>query len=465
MRQDRIDIIFETDTFSNIQNIPKNNQSFVLYWMQQSQRVEYNHALLYAINEANQYDLPLVVFFGVSESYPEANERHYVFMIEGLCEVELRLKAMGITFLLLRGSPQQSIIELLGKSVILIMDKGYLTLQRKWRSEVAQKAREMGVSRCVQIESDLIIPVETTSQKEEYMARTLRTKIEKYLIQADTEFKLPDINQKGEIELKDLKVLQVDAYKTWIPSLLIDHSIKKSDYFTGGRSHALKLLDEFIFEKLEYYAESNSPANEYTSKMSLYLHFGQISSLEIYQRLQMLHESDESKKKFIEQLIVRRELAYNYCYYRQGYDKFETMTNPWAYITMALHRQDTRKYIYTKEELINGNTHDPYFNAAMLEMVKTGFMHGYMRMYWCKKIIEWSKTHEEAYRTALELNNAYFIDGRDPNSYTGIAWCFGLHDQGFRERDVFGKLRFMSADGLKKKFNMEYYIQRIRELK
>ena len=130
------------------------------------------------------------------------------------------------------------------------------------------------------------------------------------------------------------------------------------------------------------------------------------------------------------------------------------MTDGWAYQTMAMHRDDEREYIYTLEELIKCNTHDPYWNDAMREMVETGYMHNYMRMYWCKKILEWSPSYQEAYEHAIYLNNRYFIDGRDPNGYTGVAWCFGKHDHGWKERPIFGKLRYMNANGLKRKFKM-----------
>jgi len=198
----------------------------------------------------------------------------------------------------------------------------------------------------------------------------------------------------------------------------------------------------------------------------MYLHFGQISALEIYNVISksdvLNQQAQSAKNQFLEQLIVRRELAINYVTYREGYDNFDTMTNAWAYQTMGIHQWDKRDYLYTQEQMVLGQTHDDYFNTCMLEMVRTGFMHGYMRMYWCKKIIEWTLTHREAYKIAVTLNNRYFIDGRDANSYTGIAWCFGLHDQGFRERAIFGKLRYMNDAGLRRKFDMNQYSRRIK---
>ena len=161
-----------------------------------------------------------------------------------------------------------------------------------------------------------------------------------------------------------------------------------------------------------------------------------------------------------EQLVVRRELAFNFVYYNEGYDQFDSMTYAWAYQTMKEHENDPREVLYTLADYENASTHDPYFNAAMLEMIHTGFMHNYMRMYWAKKIIEWSPSYEEAYRTSVYLDDKYFLDGRDPNGYTGVAWCYGKHDRAWTERSVFGKLRYMNAGGLERKFKINDYVKR-----
>lgn len=438
------------------------SNAYVLYWMQQSQRVEYNHALSYAIEVANKNQLPVVVFFGIAPSYPDANERHYHFMFEGLLEVKERLETLGIKIVFLEGSPEKRIVSLLKKAHTVIMDKGYLRHQREWRQSVVKRAKEQGVVACIEIESDCIVPVEITSQKEEYMARTIRPKIEKLMTQFLIPMDLPQVLiQEHCLDIESS--FDLNDYQQLIDSLDIDHSVKKSTMYHGGIKACLELLDDFLEKHIYDYDQSNDPGRDITSKMSMYLHFGQISSLQIYQYVgsYLIRTGlDVDINGFLEQLIIRRELAINYVYYRPGYDRFETMTNPWAYITMGIHLQDEREVLYTPEEMVNGRTHDPYFNAAMKEMVDTGFMHGYMRMYWCKKIIEWSKDYQSAYHTALTLNNRYFIDGRDPNSYVGVAWCFGLHDQGFKERHIFGKLRYMSSNGLKSKFHMQAYIDR-----
>ena len=171
----------------------------------------------------------------------------------------------------------------------------------------------------------------------------------------------------------------------------------------------------------------------------------------------------DNKSSFIEELIVRRELSYNFVYYNKKYFDFNYMTYGWAYQTMINHELDYREHIYTIDDYINFNTHDPYFNAAMKEMVYLGKMHGYMRMYWCKKIIEWSPNYKYAYETAITLNNRYFLDGNTPNGYTGVAWCFGKHDRAWTERQIFGKIRYMNANGLKRKFDIDQYIKNVEK--
>ena len=195
--------------------------------------------------------------------------------------------------------------------------------------------------------------------------------------------------------------------------------------------------------------------------MSPYLHFGQISPL--YIALKVLETESLGKDSYIEQLIVRRELAYNFVYYNRNYDTIKCLP-PWATATLNVHKRDKREYIYTLEEFENAETHDPYWNAAQKEMVITGKMHGYMRMYWGKKILEWSKNPKAGFDIALYLNNKYELDGRDPNGFAGVAWCFGKHDRAWTERKVFGKIRYMNSNGLKRKFDAEAYVEKINKL-
>ncbi len=446
---------------------------YCVYWMQQAQRIHYNHALSYGIALANKFKLKLVVYFGLTTSYPEANMRHYTFMMEGLAEVMTELEGLGIGWVMADASPDEGIIPLLSQAQMLIMDKGYLPIQRQWRKKVAEQALVSQVSGIYEVETDLIVPIEKAHEKEAYAARTIRPRIMKQLHDYATPVQMDEVTMKWARTDEEIVKTMYPMFKgtqgfNWLEYLEnspVNKEVPRSDLYHGGYSEALANLDHFFIHGLSHYDESNTPAKDYTSKMSLYLHFGQIASLEIYHRLLDYANANavpqSSMDGFIEQLIVRRELAFNYCYYRSGFDRFETMTYGWAYETMEEHKYDDRPIIYSLDNLERYETHDIYWNASMKEMVETGYMHNYMRMYWCKKIIEWTSNHKTAYEWAIYLNNKYFIDGRDANSYTGVAWCFGLHDHGWKERPIFGKLRYMNDKGLNRKFDMQAYIDRV----
>ena len=439
--------------------------SYVLYWMQQSQRVHFNHALNHAIEIANQVNLPLVVFFSINPNYPDANLRHFKFMLEGLKEVKHILNNFGINFLLKIGKPEEKIIPFLVDAYALVMDQGYMRHQKVMRQYVIDHANQD--LRIDMVDTDLIIPVHIASQKAEYGAYTIRPKIKK-IYQDYRDFKyIIVLKNKQDLKIEsDNDLTQIDQF---LFSLDIDHSVQPSPIYKGGYVKAVKLFTEFLLNKVNHYENSNDPSTNYTSLMSMYLHFGQISSLDLLERLflnlnQGLIEGS-AFDSYVEQLLIRRELAFNYVYYQDGYDRFECMTESWAYKTMNEHITDRRDYLYNLQEIEQANTHDIYFNAAMNEMVYTGYMHNYMRMYWAKKIIEWMPTYEQAYQAIIYLNNKYFIDGRDPNSYAGVAWCFGKHDRAWTERKVFGKLRYMNANGLERKFNILTYVEKINEIK
>jgi deoxyribodipyrimidine photo-lyase len=424
---------------------------YVLYWMQQSQRVSYNHALNYAIERANDHRCPLVVFFGMTDNYPEASHRHYQFMLEGLVEVQRELSMRGIRFVFEHESPEIGIQKWLNKAIEVIFDKSYLRLPRQWRQQVLEAAKRMNILNIYEIDANCVVPVTIASDKVEYGARTIRPKLHRLLSTYNDVPVLPELIVK--VQGEEPITLQ---------------KIEKS-YFKGGRKTALTLWKAFVEGHLSQYHLSQSPADGHHSKLSPYLHFGQISSLELIHLIEKAYREDERIPReavdgFIEQIFVRRELAYNFTTYCEGYDRFETMTEPWAYKTMDVHQRDIRPYLYSYAQLEQGETHDPYWNAAVREMVQTGHMQNYMRMYWCKKIVEWTKDYETAYYTAIELNNRYLYDGRDPNGYAGVAWCFGRHDRAWTERPIFGKLRYMNDKGLVRKFDMGLYLEYTRML-
>jgi deoxyribodipyrimidine photo-lyase len=439
---------------------PLQKGRFVLYWMQASQRVEYNHALEYAVREANEEKLPVVVLFVLTDRFPEANLRHYTFMLEGLKEVKGRLEERDILFIAVKGAPQKEVVRVAREASLIVADRGYLRVQREWREEVAENA----LCPVIQVESDVVVPVEGACPKEAYSAAVLRPKINSQLRKhlaplAETQVKqtLRSLNFAGP----DLK----KSIPTILTSLSIDRTVPPVNHFRGGTTEAKRLLGDFISNKLKDYGELRSdPSLDCVSHMSPYLHFGQISPLYIAMQVQEAGRiPSKTREAYLEELIVRRELAMNFAHYNPAYDSFRAIPD-WAKRTLKGHQKDKREYVYSQDELEEGRTHDPYWNAAQKEMVVTGKMHNYMRMYWGKKILEWSPSPEEAFRIALSLNNKYELDGRDPNSFTGVAWCFGKHDRPWGERKIFGQVRYMNDAGLRRKFKIDDYVKKIASL-
>lgn len=429
---------------------------YVLYWMQASQRVEYNHALAYAIETANALRLPLVVFFGITERFPNANRRHYAFMLEGLSEVQGALKQRGIHFVLRHVSPEHGVLDLARGASCVVVDQGYLRIQHTWYEHVAQRID----CPLLQVESNVLVPTALVSNKEEYAARTIRPKIHRLL----SEYLRPLAERSPLIPSTrlDIETLHLSSIPEQLARLAIDHSVDQVAGFIGGASQAQARLRDFIEHKLERYADlRNDPSLDYVSHLSPYLHFGQISPLQVALEVQSAGRGADA---FLEELIVRRELSMNMCRYNPSYDQYERVVPAWARKTLDAHRGDRRAYLYTQEQLESAQTHDEYWNAAQQEMVLTGKMHGYMRMYWGKKIIEWSADPATAFARALYLNDKYELDGRDPNGYTGVAWCFGKHDRPWQERPIFGTVRYMDAKGLERKFDIKAYVRRIKQL-
>ncbi|KPK42889.1 MAG: deoxyribodipyrimidine photolyase [Phycisphaerae bacterium SG8_4] len=435
---------------------PARDGRYVLYWMQAAQRVESNHALEYAIRSANDLGKPLVVFFGLTDDWPEANERHYYFMLEGLEIVRRDLETRGIQIVIRHKSPDSGAAETAKDAALVVVDAGHLRIQKKWRANAARRID----CPMYEVETNLIVPVEEASSKENFSAGTFRPRITKQL----DRYLVPLSHTRLRVESLALKfsTFDIDDIDKVISKLDIDRSVPKTESFRGGTSEAKRRLHAFLRDKLDRFAElRNDPTADYVSHMSPYLHFGQISPL--YIALKVLKSPGAGRDSYLEELIVRRELSHNFVYYNNDYDKFACLP-PWALNTLTFHRRDKREYVYSLEQFERAQTHDSYWNAAQQEMVATGKMHGYMRMYWGKKILEWSRNPRTAFKTALYLNNKYELDGRDPNAFAGVAWCFGKHDRAWGERPVFGKIRYMNAAGLKRKFDADAYVEKARQL-
>jgi deoxyribodipyrimidine photo-lyase len=429
---------------------------YVLYWMQAAQRAEYNHALEYAIRTANKLKKPVLVFFGITESWPEANLRHYHFMLEGLQEVQQTLEAKGIQMVIRQESPDTGAVKLAKDAALVVVDAGQLRIQKKWR---ANAARHINCP-SYEVETNLIVPVQEASSKENFSAGTFRPRITKKL----DYYLVPLKHSKPKLDSLGMKfqTFDIEDIDKALSKLDIDRSVIKVAGFHGGTKEAKRRLSNFLKSKLDRFDDlRNDPTVDFVSNMSPYLHFGQISPL--YIALEVSKTSSAGKDSYLEELIVRRELSHNFVFYNDSYDNFACL-EPWAKKTLNFHRTDKREYVYTFEQFEKAQTHDPYWNAAQKEMVITGKMHGYMRMYWGKKILEWSRNPQTGFKIALQLNNKYELDGRGPNACAGVAWCFGKHDRAWGERPVFGKIRYMNAAGLKRKFDADDYVKKIKKL-
>jgi deoxyribodipyrimidine photo-lyase len=433
---------------------------YVLYWMQQAQRAEHNHALEYAVQKANEVGQPLLVAFGLTDDYPSANQRHYAFMLEGVRDAQESLEGRGIKFVVQKGTPDEVALRLGQNASMIVSDGAYLRPERSWRQRVAEEAG----CHVVRVESNVVVPVELASDKRETAARTLRPKIRRHLDEFLAEL-LPTEIEKGSLGLGIEGGIDLSEIDAVLGGMSIDKSVEPLRHlYTGGLTAAKKKLAEFIENKLDGYAgHRNQPHTDHVSHMSKYLHFGQISPVYLALRIREASAPREDVETYLEELIVRRELTINFCFYTPDYDSFSCIPD-WAKLTLREHQEDGREHLYTREELEGAGTHDPYWNAAMTEAISTGYVHNHMRMYWGKKILEWSASPEEAHETTMYLMDKYFLDGRDANTYANIAWVYGQHDRGFAERAVFGKVRYMSAGGLERKGKPEEYVEKVERL-
>jgi deoxyribodipyrimidine photo-lyase len=455
----RSGIVIEPEQLAELNSAPEQPGDYVLYWMQQSQRAECNPALEVAIAEANRLGLPLLVGFSLTEDYPEANARHYAFMLEGLAETERALRARGLGFAIRRGRPDRVILGFAQRAALIVADCGYLRPQREWRREVAAKAGR----RFLQVEGDVLVPVGAASTMAEPSARTLRPKLERlrdrYLHRTQRtplRVRAESINVENEVDLSHVPTL--------LASLKIDHGVAPVARFRGGSSEAKRRLEAFVEHRLStYVANRSQPGTADVSELSPYLHFGQISPVDIAVAVREAKAARENHVSYLDELLVRRELAANFVTFTPNYDQYGCLP-AWARQTLAAHQRDRREHVYNFEQFARAETHDPYWNAATREMLVTGYMHNYMRMYWGKKVLEWSRSPEQGYATLLRLNNTFFLDGRDMNSFANVGWVFGLHDRPWPERPIFGKVRSMTSGGLQRKTDIDRYVQKMANL-
>ena len=433
---------------------PRNGGDYALYWMEHSQRAEANPALERAIAWANALNLPLMVLFVVDPDYPEGNARHFTFMLDGLKETIAGLRERGAGVCLRKGKPPEVAIDVAQRAAVLVTDRGYLRHLVEWRHAVA---RECG---CLMemVEGDVIVPVEAASPKLETAARTIRPKIHKVLEAYTALPPRQTIARPPEMSGSNAD-LSLDDVPAFVAGLGCDTSVAPVDSPKGGRSHALATLGHFVDGHLGRYADGRSDiVNRHVSMLSPYLHLGQISPLEVFHAVRKADVEAKNADALVEEMVVRRELAVNFVRYNPDYDNWNGLPG-WARESLTTHARDPRIAVYGPDALERGETDDPYWNAAMKEMRVTGYLHNHMRMYWGKRILGWSATPQEGFATTLWLNNKYFLDGRDCNSYANVGWLYGVHDRGWPERDVYGKVRIMMPSGLKRKFDVNAYVR------
>ena len=441
------------------------NARYVLYWMQMYKRVDNNHSLIYAIRRANELKMPLVVYEGLKYYYPWASDRLHTFILEGVEEKRREFERLGIRYVFYlqkdADSPKQTVANLAKYAAFIVTDDFPCFIIPEHNRRIAERANIPVFA----VDSNGIIPM-SKFDKEEYAAYTIRPKINKLI---DRYLKpLPnetvDIPSLGiDVDCPETLVTAATISKL-VAECDIDHSVKPSQIYHGGTENGRRRLKEFISDILCNYDKARGkPDRDGSSRLSSYLHFGFLSPIEIALAAKGADGPQESIDAYLEELIVRRELSYNMTLFNDNYESLAALP-AWVQKTMREHADDERQYLYSLEQLEQGETHDELWNAAQREMVATGEMHNYVRMLWGKNVIAWSPSYEVAFETLVHLNNKYCLDGRNPNSYAGILWCFGKHDRAWFERPVFGLIRYMASHSTGKKFDAKKYIEWTKEL-
>ncbi|MBN1333327.1 MAG: deoxyribodipyrimidine photo-lyase [Synergistales bacterium] len=431
----------------------KQKKGKVLYWMSRDQRTKDNWALLASQEIAMRREAPLEVCFVLADTFLNAPLRAYDFMLKGLVLVARELQEFRIPFHLLSGNPPETLAHFIRDHSVstLITDFDPLKIRRKWKEDLAEKISIP----FHEVDAHNIIPCWKASDKQEYAARTFRPRVHRLLPLYLTPF--PELKTHPFNETSTSPGFSVSET---LSGINCDRRASPLKWLEPGTDNAFKTLSQFLENKLEGYPERrNDPGLDGLSDLSPFLHFGQISPQRVALEVSMSTCPVQSRDAFLEELIVRRELSDNFCYFNPNYDSVSGYPS-WAQDTLDRHLKDTRPYVYSMDEMEEGNTHDKLWNAAQRELICKGKMHGWMRMYWAKKILEWTESAEKAHSTALSLNDRYELDGRDPNGFTGIAWSLGgVHDRAWPEREIFGKIRYMNIRGASRKFDLQRYIR------
>lgn len=429
---------------------PQKTSAPVVYWMQRDMRVQDNWALLYAADTARELHVPLTVCFTLAPSFLGATLRAYDFLLRGLKEVERDLRRLNIAFVLLEGDPPEKVCELVDRlrPALLVADFNPLRPVVTWKTEVAARIDLL----MVEVDAHNIVPVWVASDHQEWSAATLRRKLGRFMQTWLTE--IPELHALRKIPLSS----PVDWTAVRL-RLSCDETVQPVRWCTPGTRGGMRMLTHFCDAVLSHYADGhNDPTEQATSMLSPWLHFGQISAQRVALEAQRSGAPTDALHAFLEQLIVRRELADNWCLYNQDYDSVAGFP-AWARQTLARHAEDPRSHTYTLPQLDRGDTYDPLWNAAQHHLRQNGYLHGYLRMYWAKQLLLWTTSADEALADVLWLNDRYELDGRDPNGYVGAAWSIGgVHDRPWPQRLVFGSVRSMTLSGARSKFDVSRYI-------
>lgn len=420
----------------------------VLYWMSRDQRVQDNWALIHAQRLAVKENLPLHVCFCLLVPKSELSTlRHYSFMLKGLEEVAKECRTLDIQFHLLHGSAGDVLPGFVSDRSLgaVVTDFSPLREPLQWLDDVKKKLpKDVPL---IQVDAHNIVPCWVASPKLEYAARTIRGKITKLLPEFLTDF--PLVEKHPFTATRTAKAVDWDET---LASLQVDRTVGDTEWAKPGTRAGVAMLESFIDVRLKLFdSQRNDPNAAALSQLSPWIRFGHLSAQQVALQVQ---RSGKSATSFIEELVVRRELTDNFCFYNKKYDRVEGAYE-WAQKTLKDHAKDKRPYLYTREQLEKAKTHDKLWNGAQYQMVTEGKMHGFLRMYWAKKILEWTSSPEEALSIALYLNDRYELDGQDPNGFVGCMWSIcGIHDQGWAERPIFGKIRYMNYKGCLRKFDV-----------
>jgi deoxyribodipyrimidine photo-lyase len=442
---------------------PRKDARCVVYWMQRAVRILDNPALDIAIEAGNLFGLPIVVYFSVIPNYPNANLRHYHFLQQGLRDVAEYAAERGVGFVV-RRHPDNSLEAFLEEvqAALLIGDENPCREPERWRKVLARRLKLPYWT----VDADVVVPSRVFNRSFvllHHFRPHLKAELPKYLIASKRIAPAGAWKPRKSLPSFDLSCDITEGFTK------LDRTVGPVDSFTGGTHAAMKRLRQFVGSQLKHYEDTrNHPEVKGTSRLSPYLHFGNIGpltiALAVNEAVKQGKASATASEKFLDQLIGWRELAVLFVRHEPNYDTWECAA-PWARKTLVEHAGDARPHRYSLQQLERGETSDELWNAAQRQMVDMGWMHNYMRMYWGKKILEWAPDPARAFEWAVTLNDKYELDGRDPNGYAGIAWAIvGRHDRPWFDRPVFGLVRTMTEASTAKKFDAEQYIRRHRVL-